>query len=74
MSTAEIHLLTGAYVLDSLDAADRAAFDRHLATCPSCSAEVAELREAVARLADDAWSVPPPRLRAQVLARARQTR
>ncbi|WP_027346490.1 anti-sigma factor [Hamadaea tsunoensis] len=74
MTTDDIHLLTGAYVLDALDDADRAVFDRHLATCASCAAEVAELREAAARLADDTWSVPPPRLRAHVLSRVRQTR
>ena len=31
-----------AYVLGALDADDRRAFERHLGTCPECSAAVAE--------------------------------
>jgi hypothetical protein len=55
-------------VLDALDDIDRAAFGRHLRACEACRAEADELREASARLADGAWSVPPPRLRTSVLA------
>lgn len=33
----------GVYVLGALAPADRAAYERHLATCPDCRAEVAEL-------------------------------
>ncbi|MEV0268015.1 anti-sigma factor [Hamadaea sp. NPDC050747] len=74
MTTDDLHLLTGAYTLDALDEAEREAFERHLRTCPTCVAEVAGFREAAARLADDSWSSPPPRLRAQVLERVHGTR
>ena len=65
--TAEIHSLIGAYVLDAVDDLERAAFDRHLRECDVCRMEVDELRETSARLADGAWSVPPPALRDNVL-------
>ncbi|SBT46831.1 anti-sigma factor [Micromonospora auratinigra] len=71
--TTDIHALAGAYVLDAVDDVERAAFERHLADCPTCTLEVAELREATARLADPTWSVPPPGLRTDVLARVRRT-
>ncbi|MFF5175538.1 anti-sigma factor domain-containing protein [Micromonospora sp. NPDC000089] len=69
----DIHALAGAYVLDAVDDVERAAFQRHLAGCETCATEVAELREAAARLADPTWSVPPPRLRDAVLAEIRRT-
>ncbi|RKT12214.1 putative zinc finger protein [Streptomyces sp. 1114.5] len=37
--------LVGAYVLGVLDPAESAAVERHLADCPACRQEVAELRE-----------------------------
>ncbi|MBE1491880.1 anti-sigma factor [Plantactinospora soyae] len=70
----DIHTLVGAYVLDAVDDIERAAFSRHLADCPSCASEVGELRETAARLADGAWSVPPPGLRTEVLAEVSRTR
>ncbi len=73
MST-DIHALIGAYALDAVDDLERAAFERHLHECEACRTELDELREATARLADDAWSVPPPGLRADVLAQVAQTR
>lgn len=69
-----IHSLLGAYVLDAVDDVERAAFDRHLRECEECRTEVDELREASARLAAGAWSVPPPRLRPNVMAAVRTTR
>jgi len=72
--TTEIHALAGAYALDALDDIERAAFGRHLAECETCALEVTELRETTARLADVSWSVPPPRLREEVLARVSRTR
>ncbi|NUO58053.1 MAG: anti-sigma factor [Hamadaea sp.] len=74
MTTDDLHLLTGAYTLDALDVAEREAFERHLRTCSICAAEVAGFREAAARLADNSWSSPPPRMRAQVLERIHGTR
>jgi anti-sigma-K factor RskA len=72
--TAEIHALVGAYVLDAVDDVERAQFDRHLRECGECRAEVDELRETSARLAGGAWAVPPPSLRANVLATIATTR
>jgi anti-sigma factor RsiW len=66
--TASVHSLIGPYALDAVNDLERAAFDRHLSECDACRAEVDELREAAARLADGAWSVPPPALRENVLA------
>jgi anti-sigma-K factor RskA len=73
MTSPDIHALGGAYVLDAVDDIERASFDRHLAECDTCAVEVAEYRETVTRLADGTWSVPPPRMREQVLARAGAT-
>ncbi|WIM99667.1 anti-sigma factor [Actinoplanes oblitus] len=72
--TADIHSLIGAYALDAVDDLERAAVDRHLRECDDCRVEAAELREAAARLADGAWSVPPPRMRDNVLAVVATTR
>jgi len=72
--TDDIHALVGAYALDAVDDIERAAFDRHLRDCGSCRAEVAELQEAAARMADGTWSVPPPALRGNVLAEIATTR
>ncbi|BCY10876.1 anti-sigma factor domain-containing protein [Actinoplanes sp. L3-i22] len=71
--TADIHSLVGAYALDALDDLERAAFDRHLRECESCRAEADELRETASRLATGSWSVPPPQLRDDVLARIAET-
>jgi anti-sigma-K factor RskA len=65
-----LHALSGAYVVDALDDAERAAFEEHLPGCRDCQAEVATLREAAALMADDAAMTPPPSLRASVLAGA----
>jgi anti-sigma-K factor RskA len=69
-----IHALSGAYVVDALDDAERAAFEEHLPGCHDCQAEVSSLREAAAMLADDAALTPPASLRANVLAGIRTVR
>jgi hypothetical protein len=74
MNTTDIHALVGAYALDAVDDIERASFDRHLTDCEICKIELAELRETAARLADTTWSVPPPRMRAEVMAAIGQTR
>ena len=61
--------LAAPYVLDALDAADRRAFEAHVATCSVCSDEVHSLR----RVADAlAFAVPQrtprPELRSRILA------
>ena len=73
MTGPEIHTLVGAYAVDAVDDLERASFDRHLADCETCANEVGELRDAAARLTEGTWSVPPPRIREQVLARAAAT-
>jgi hypothetical protein len=72
--TGDIHALVGAYALDAVDDIERAAFERHLRECESCRTEAAELQATAARLADGTWSVPPPRLRDNVMAAAASTR
>ncbi|MBO9520050.1 MAG: anti-sigma factor [Nocardioidaceae bacterium] len=66
MTDHEIHALSGAYAVDALDDEERARFAEHLAACPSCQREVAELREAAARLPQPV--APPAALRDRVLA------
>lgn len=64
----DIHALSGAYAVDALDDHERAHFERHLAECADCQAEVASMREASATLADATSVAPPPALRDAVLA------
>jgi anti-sigma factor RsiW len=70
----EVHALTGAYVCDALDDAERAAFEEHLARCEACAQEVAELSETTAVLAMAAAQAPPERLYAAVSAQIEVTR
>jgi len=69
----DIHTLAGAYALNAIDHLERARFDRHLAECPSCATEVAELTETMAALSDATAEVAPAGLRAAVLARSAAT-
>ena len=62
----DVHTLAGAYVLNAVDDLDRAQFSRHLAECPACTAEVAELTETIAALTPATAETPPDRLRAAV--------
>lgn len=70
----DLHSLSGAYVLDALTDEERADFEVHLDRCPTCRDEVASLREVAPLLAETVAITPPPSLRADILARARQTR
>jgi anti-sigma-K factor RskA len=70
----DIHKLSGAYATDALDDLERARFETHLAACEDCRAEVAELREAAARLADTTATPAPASLRDSVLAGISQVR
>ena len=56
----DIHALSGAYAIDALDDIERAQFERHLAKCAECRAEVESLREASAMLAETTAVEPPP--------------
>lgn len=69
-----VHALTGAYVLDALEADELAAFERHLAACADCRAEVRSLRDAVVRLPEVSAAAPPAALRASVLEAISQVR
>ncbi|NUR98487.1 MAG: hypothetical protein HOV67_24930, partial [Kribbellaceae bacterium] len=69
------HELTAAYALDAVDEAERREMEAHLATCPDCVAEVAEMREALGlwAAAEVEPVEPPAHLRAAVLARIAET-
>jgi anti-sigma-K factor RskA len=71
---AEIHTLTGPYVLDAVDDDERVAFERHLAVCAACTAEINGLREAIAKFSLDVVAAPPAGLRSAVLARVDEIR
>jgi hypothetical protein len=69
----EIHESAGSYAVNALDPAELVEFEAHLATCPACRDEVAELCEAAAALPLLSLATPPPRLRATVLTSIRTT-
>lgn len=70
----EIHALSGAYAIDALDDIERAQFERHLADCAECRAEVDSLREAAALLPETTTALPSDALRERVLAGITQVR
>ena len=68
-SHADLKGTAAAYALGSLDAAEKAAFEAHLATCEECAAEVQELCRAAQVLAYAVpQRTPPAGLRDRVLA------
>jgi anti-sigma-K factor RskA len=73
MTADDLHLLTGAYVLDSLDEVERGAFERHLAECDDCRNEVRELRETVAQIGAAEAQDPPESLRSAVFSEVDRT-
>ena len=63
-----------AYVLGALEPAEAEAFRRHLADCPACQKEVAELEQVTGSLADEPARYEVPReLRRRVLHEVRAT-
>ena len=64
----DIHALSGAYAVDALDDVERARFERHLAGCSACQAEVESLVAAASELSVLTEVAPPASLRAKVLA------
>jgi hypothetical protein len=54
----QIEQLLGAYCLDAVDPDEREAVEAHLPTCPRCRAEVEELREVAALLANNDADAP----------------
>lgn len=69
---AAVHDLVGAYVLDAVDDRERAEFEEHLADCPDCLREVAELSEPVVGLSAGLEELPPEGLRSRLLDRIAQ--
>ena len=70
----DIHALSGAYAVDALDDVERAHFERHLAECDECRAEVTSFRETAALLSEAEAETPPPSLRDGVLSGIAQIR
>lgn len=68
---ADLHTLTGAYLLDALSEAEQHRFEAHLAECERCARDVAELRPGVGYLQAVADEVPPSGLRDRIVERAR---
>ncbi|MCR3749654.1 anti-sigma factor [Lentzea californiensis] len=73
-TSADLHTLTGAYAVNALSDLERTAFEAHLTRCQSCAVEVTELAATAARLGAAVEFLPPPQLRARVLAAAAETR
>ncbi|MFE6285098.1 anti-sigma factor domain-containing protein [Streptomyces sp. NPDC057877] len=69
----DAHSLAAPYALDALEPAERVRFEKHLARCPRCAAEVRALSEDAVRLAWSTAAPAPPALRDRVLAAVRTT-
>ncbi|MGA5730983.1 anti-sigma factor [Streptomyces seoulensis] len=67
------HSLAAPYALDALDPGERRRFEKHLAGCGRCTAEVRELSEDAVRLAWSTAAPAPAALRERVLAAVRAT-
>ncbi|WP_371530822.1 anti-sigma factor [Streptomyces sp. NBC_01283] len=67
MSSADLHTLTGAYVLHALSDEERADFERHLRECEACAQEVRELAATAGRLARAVSVTPPATMKTEVL-------
>jgi anti-sigma factor RsiW len=72
--SADAHSNVGAYVVDALDAPERAEFRAHLESCESCRSEVVEFRETTAQLTSLVQASPPADLRGSVLSGIRKVR
>lgn len=74
MSAADLHTLTGAFVLHALIDEERTEFERHLAACDSCAQEVSELAATAGRLARAVSFAPPADMKTEVLRRVATVR
>jgi len=70
----EPHSLVGAYALDAIAGIDLVRFERHLARCRRCAAELREMRQAAVGLATDRGCEPPPGLAERAIAAASRIR
>ncbi|MEO3884544.1 anti-sigma factor [Nonomuraea sp. B5E05] len=68
----DLHALSGAYAVHALPYAEEVLFEDHLRACPGCAAEVRQLRETAAWLAEAAAEPPPATLRTRLLTAARR--
>ena len=73
MSTADMHLDMGALALGALPDEEALEAEQHVATCDSCTAELAGFRETVVLLGSVAAEAPPASLRRSVMAAIRTT-
>ncbi|MGP5071298.1 anti-sigma factor [Arthrobacter rhombi] len=70
----QLHLLTGAYALNALEAGERESFEDAALDSEETLREVRSLSETAARLAEHTAPVtPPPRVKADIMAAIRQT-
>ncbi|MEV6026506.1 anti-sigma factor [Streptomyces sp. NPDC052036] len=67
----DLHSLAAPYALDALEPAERVRFEKHLAGCERCAAEVRALSEDAVRLAWSTNALAPPGLRGRVLTAVR---
>ncbi|MFF9769281.1 anti-sigma factor domain-containing protein [Streptomyces sp. NPDC053086] len=67
------HSLAAPYALDALEPDERRRFEKHLARCDRCAAEIRDLAEDAVRLAWSAAAPAPAALRDRVLAAVRAT-
>ncbi|MEV7321079.1 anti-sigma factor [Streptomyces sp. NPDC093970] len=69
----DLHSLAAPYALDALEPGERRRFEKHLAGCDRCAAEVRALTEDAVRLAWSTAAPPPLAMRDRVLAAVRAT-
>ncbi|WP_432042835.1 anti-sigma factor [Streptomyces cadmiisoli] len=69
----DLHSLAAPYALDALEGDERRRFEKHLARCERCAAEVRALSEDAVRLARSTAAPAPAALRERVLAAVRTT-
>ncbi|NUS71899.1 MAG: anti-sigma factor [Corynebacteriales bacterium] len=70
---ADAHTLVGPYILNAVDASERAVVEKHLRQCPTCAQEVAELSVTASSLSTPALAQPSMRLREDLLRQVRHT-
>lgn len=70
----DLHTLTGAYAMNALDDAERAAFEAHLPDCDPCREEVEDFASTVEMLAGAVAVQPPPHLKGAILDTVARTR
>jgi hypothetical protein len=70
----DLHTLTGVYVLDAIEPAERDRFEHHLRRCKPCGHEVRGLAETATGLAVAVAMQPPPEVKERVLAAVAVTR